>query len=159
MSYSISDVAEIMGTSPSTLRYYDKKGLLPFVDRDSAGRRAFKDNDFNFLKVIECMKKCGLTISQIRHFIDMCMDGDTTLEQRYDFLDVEERSLMTKIEALQEQLDFIRYKKWYYKTSLEKGTENIHLLSDGTVDPQTQAQYNRALSECGDIHQLINYQK
>ncbi|KRN53998.1 hypothetical protein IV84_GL000684 [Pediococcus damnosus] len=57
MNYSIGEVAEKMGTNTSTLRYYDKKGLLPFVDRDAAGRRKFKDNDFNFLKVINCLKK------------------------------------------------------------------------------------------------------
>ena len=52
MRYSIGQVAEKLAVPPSTLRFYDKKGLLPFVDRDEVGRRSFKDNDLNFLEVI-----------------------------------------------------------------------------------------------------------
>jgi DNA-binding transcriptional MerR regulator len=57
--YSIGEVADKMHMPASTIRYYEKQGLLPFVDRDENGRRAFKDNDFNFLEVINCMKKAG----------------------------------------------------------------------------------------------------
>lgn len=101
MRYTISEVAEKMNLAPSTLRYYDKKGLLPFVDRDQAGRRAFKDNDLNFLEVIECMKKCGMTIGQIREFINLCMQGDATLQTRYDLLRDEEANVQKQIEVLQ----------------------------------------------------------
>ncbi|GEA92392.1 hypothetical protein PDA01_02850 [Pediococcus damnosus] len=82
MNYSIGEVAEKMGTNTSTLRYYDKKGLLPFVDRDAAGRRKFKDNDFNFLKVINCLKKSGVPIKDISKFINLCLQGDGTLQER-----------------------------------------------------------------------------
>lgn len=54
-----------MGTTPSTIRYYDKNGLLPFVKRDQNGHRAFVDNDFNFLKVINCLKKSGVPVKDI----------------------------------------------------------------------------------------------
>lgn len=159
MTYSIGDVAEILGIAPSTIRYYDKRGLLPFVDRDSAGRRQFKDNDFNFLQVIECMKKSGLKIDEIRDFVEMCMQGDMTLEDRYNFLDREERVLMAKIETLQQQLDFLRYKKWYYKTSLEAGTEQVHFDQSGNVASNTREIYERELAHCGDIRRLIDYHK
>ena len=95
MRYSIGDVAEEMNLPTSTLRYYDRKGLLPFVDRDSAGRRSFKDNDLNFLQVIECMKKCGMTITEIRHFIDLCMQGDVTLMGRYELLEKDKGEKLT----------------------------------------------------------------
>lgn len=55
MRYSIGQVAQKMEIPASTLRFYDKKGLLPFVDRDALGRRSFKENDLNFLEVIECI--------------------------------------------------------------------------------------------------------
>lgn len=159
MTYSISDVAKKTGISPTTLRYYDKRGLLPFVNRDKNGRRAFKDNDFNFLQVIECMKKSGLTIEQIRTFIEMCMAGDMTLKKRYDFLDREEKSLVEQINTLQAQLDFLRYKKWYYKTSLEAGTEKVHFTKEGNVDPRTRKQYKEELAKCANIHDLIDYRQ
>lgn len=90
LNYSIEQVAAKMGTNASTLRYYDKKGLLPFVDRDAAGRRQFKDNDFNFLEVIDCLKKSGVPVKDIGKFISLCLQGDGTLHQRYDYLDHEE---------------------------------------------------------------------
>ena len=158
MRYAIGDVAEIMDMPQSTIRYWDKKGLLPFVDRDENGRRDFKDNDLNFLEVINSMKQSGLKISQIRQFIDLCMQGDMTLKQRYDFLDKEEKVLMEKIETLQKQLDFLRYKKWYYKTSLEAGTEAVHMTKDGTkVQPDIKEQYQKQLEKCTSIDELINF--
>lgn len=162
MRYSIGQVADKLGISPSTLRFYDKKGLLPFVDRDAAGRRSFKDNDLNFLEVIECMKKCGMSIKEIRHFIDLCMTGDVTLAARYDLLAQEESSVKKQIAELQEQLDFLHYKMWYFKTSLEAGTEKIHMVETDEgerVDPTIQEQYRQALAHCHDINQLIKYQK
>jgi len=110
------------------MRYYDKEGFLPFVDRNAAGRRRFKDNDFNFLEVIVCLKEAGVPVKQIGDFIDLCMTGDTTLQARYDFLDDHEAELEAKMARLQHTLDFLRWKKWYYKAALQAGTESIHYL-------------------------------
>lgn len=142
MTYSISQAAAMMGTTPSTIRYYDKNGLLPFVKRDQNGRRAFVDNDFNFLKVINCLKKSGVPVKDIAGFINLCMQGDQTLAERYDYLDQEETVIEAKVAELQEQLDFLRFKKWYYKTSLQAGTEAVHFM-EGTniVQPGIHEQY------------------
>ncbi|MED7634894.1 UNVERIFIED_CONTAM: MerR family transcriptional regulator [Limosilactobacillus fermentum] len=142
MTYSISQAAAMMGTTPSTIRYYDKNGLLPFVKRDQNGRRAFVDNDFNFLKVINCLKKSGVPVKNIGGFINLCMQGDQTLAERYDYLDQEETVIEAKVAELQEQLDFLRFKKWYYKTSLQAGTEAVHFM-EGTnvVQPDIHEQY------------------
>ena len=142
MTYSISQAAAMMGTTPSTIRYYDKSGLLPFVKRDQNGRRAFVDNDFNFLKVINCLKKSGVPVKDIADFINLCMQGDQTLAERYDYLDQEETVIEAKVAELQEQLDFLRFKKWYYKTSLQAGTEAVHFM-EGTnvVQPDIHEQY------------------
>lgn len=100
MTYSISQAAAMMGTTPSTIRYYDKNGLLPFVKRDQNGRRAFVDNDFNFLKVINCLKKSGVPVKDIAGFINLCMQGDQTLAERYDYLDQEETVIEAKVAEL-----------------------------------------------------------
>lgn len=162
MRYTIGQVAEKMQVPTSTLRYYDKKGLLPFVDQDEAGRRSFKDNDLNFLEVIACMKKCGMKISQIRHFINLCMTGDSTLLERYDLLAHEEASVTKQIESLQQQRDFLHYKMWYFKTALEAGTEKVHMVKTkegDRVDPEIHKQYQAALAKCHDLGQLIKYQQ
>ena len=82
MTYTVGEMAEIMGVAPSTLRYYDKEGLLPFVERTGGGSRVFKDSDYEGLKVIEYLKRTGLSIKEIRNFIDMAMEGDATIDAR-----------------------------------------------------------------------------
>ncbi|NLR31929.1 MerR family transcriptional regulator [Levilactobacillus tujiorum] len=148
MSYSIGEVADKLAISPYTLRYYDKEGLLPFVDRNAAGRRRFKDNDFNFLEVIVCLKEAGVPVKQIGEFIDLCMTGDATLQDRYDFLADHEAKLEAKMARLQHTLDFLRWKKWYYKTALQAGTESIHYLpGTNQVDPAVHATFNRLVAD------------
>jgi len=155
MSYSIGEVADKLAISPYTLRYYDKEGLLPFVDRNAAGRRRFKDNDFNFLEVIVCLKEAGVPVKQIGDFIDLCMTGDTTLQARYDFLDDHEAELEAKMARLQHTLDFLRWKKWYYKTALQAGTESIHYLpGTNQVDPAVHAEFNQLVANGASPEEL-----
>ncbi|MBB1068938.1 MerR family transcriptional regulator [Limosilactobacillus sp. RRLNB_1_1] len=161
MRYLIGDVSKKTGIPASTLRYYDKHGLLPFVDRDKNGQRSFKDNDFNFLQVIQCMKQCGMSLKEIRGFICLCMTGDVTLKERYDILDKEETEVQRQIDVLQKQLAFLHYKMWYYKTSIQFGTEEIHMvnLPEGKkVDPQIHQKYLAAVQQCPNIDELIRFQ-
>ena len=62
MIYTVGEMAQKLGVPASTLRYYDKEGLLPFVERSSGGIRMFRENDFEWLQVIRCMKKAGMSI-------------------------------------------------------------------------------------------------
>ena len=71
MTYSISEAAKQMGVSVHTLRYYDKEGLLPFVERVN-GRRVFKDSDFSWLKIISCLKNTGMPLKEIRRYMELC---------------------------------------------------------------------------------------
>lgn len=149
--YKISDIAKEMDVSVDTIRYYDREGLMPFVDRDKGGRRVFKENDMNFIEVIKCMKQSGIPVKEIATFIDWCMAGDDTLGQRYDFLTDHEQKLEAEIEQLQSNLAFLRWKKWYYQTALEAGTEDIH-FQPGTnvVDPNERKRYDQLLQN-GDL--------
>ena len=66
MAYTVGEMAKILHVAPSTLRYYDKEGLLPFVERSSGGIRLFKDSDFEWLSMIERMKQTGMPIKEIK---------------------------------------------------------------------------------------------
>lgn len=157
MEYLIGDVAKKMNINSSAIRFYDKEGLLPFVKRDEAGRRKFKQQDMNFLEVIDCLKKSGVPVKDIAHFIRLCMEGDTTLRERYDYLDNEETNLEEKIADLNDKLAFLRFKKWYYKTSVEAGTEKIHFVpGQNLVAPDTKAKYQAELEKTDNIHDLID---
>lgn len=155
MPYSIGQVAKRLDISTYTLRYYDKEGLLPFVDRNDAGRRVFKDADFNYLETISCLKEAGLPVKQIGTFIDLCLAGDRTLDERYDFLAEQEQALEEKMAALQHTMDFLRWKKWYYKRAIQAGTETVNYLPDTTqTDPALREKFNQLVADGADPQDL-----
>ncbi len=125
-TYSISEVAKELNLTPYTLRYYDKEGLMPFVERTSSGTRLFKDSDIGALKVIECLKSTGMPIKGIKNFIDWCSDGDSTLQQRYHMFLERKAIVEVQMEELKKTMEVIEHKCLYYKTALEAGTEDIH---------------------------------
>ena len=84
MIYTVGEMAQKLGVPASTLRYYDKEGLLPFVERSSGGIRMFRENDFEWLQVIRCMKKAGMSIKDIRQYIELSMQGDGTIDTRLE---------------------------------------------------------------------------
>lgn len=125
-TYSISEVAKELNVTAYTLRYYDKEGLMPFVERSASGQRLFKESDIAALKVIDCLKSTGMQIKEIKTFIDWVTDGDTTLQQRFDMF-MERKAIVEKqMEELKKTMELVEHKCLYYKAALEAGTEDIH---------------------------------
>jgi DNA-binding transcriptional MerR regulator len=125
-TYSISEVANELNLTVYTLRYYDKEGLMPFVERTPSGTRLFKESDIGALKVIECLKATGMPIKEIKNFIDWCSDGDSTLQQRYDMFIERKAIVEAQMKELKKTMELVEHKCLYYKTALNAGTENIH---------------------------------
>ena len=115
-----------MNLSVSTIRYYDKERLLPFIERTESGYRIFLESDVKMLEIIECLKHTGMSIKDIKAFSNWVKDGDYSLEQRYEMFLERKKVVEAQIQELQKSLDLINHKCWYYKTALEAGTENIH---------------------------------
>lgn len=126
MTYSISEVAKKLNLTAYTLRYYDKEGLMPFVERTPNGTRLFKESDIDALNVIECLKSTGMPIKEIKNFIDWCSDGDSTLQERYDMFLERKAVVEAQLEELNKTMNLINHKCHYYKTALDAGTEDIH---------------------------------
>lgn len=125
-TFSISEVAKEFDLTVYTLRYYDKEGLMPFVERTPSGTRLFKETDISALKIVECLKASGMPIKEIKNFIDWCSDGDSTLQQRYDMFVERKATVEAQMEELKKTMEIIEHKCFYYKTALEAGTEDIH---------------------------------
>lgn len=124
MEYTIGAASKRTGISSYTLRYYDKKGLLPFVNRDDHGRRYFKEHDFDYLSTINCLKRTDMSLKDIKSFINWCQDGDRTLEKRRDFLISHRKEVEKHLQEVQGYLDQIDNKIDYYSRAYEKGTED-----------------------------------
>ncbi len=122
MLCTVGEMAKQMGVPASTLRYYDKEGLLPFVERSGGGIRVFQDKDRAALAVIECLKRTGLSIREIKTFMDWCQEGDDTIEQRAALMERQRESVREQIAQMQETLSLLDYKCWYYNQAKLAGT-------------------------------------
>ena len=110
MFYTVGEMAKILNTTPSTLRYYDKEGLLPFVERSESGIRMFKDSDYEWLLVIDCLKNTGMGIKDIKKFIYMVLEGDATIKERLEMMKKQRESVKELMAKLQQTLDTLDYK-------------------------------------------------
>lgn len=132
MIYTIGEAAKILNVAPSTIRYYDKEGLLPFVERSGSGIRMFGEDDFGWLFIIECLKKSGLSIKDIKSYIDMALKGDETIDQRLALFQNQREKVIKQIEELQSTLNTLDYKCWYYETAKKAGTTAV--VQNLTID-------------------------
>jgi len=126
MSCTVGEMEKRLEVPSSTLRYYDKEGLLPFVERSSGGIRIFQEADFEWLNLIGCLKRTGMSIKDIKAFIDLCMEGDSTIDQRLDLINKQRVAVLQQISQLKDTLHTLDFKHWYYQTAKEAGTCHIH---------------------------------
>ena len=122
MTYTVGEMAKMLEVPASTLRYYDKEGLLPFVARSSGGIRIFHDSDLEWLRVIGCMKKAGMSIRDIRHYIELAMQGNDTIDTRLAMFRHQREVLQAQMAELQHTMCMVDYKCWYYETAQTTGT-------------------------------------
>lgn len=120
--YTIGQVSEMFHLPVSTLRYYDKEGLFPEMER-SSGMRRFSDKELDALRVIECLKKSGLEIKDIRNFMEWCRQGSSTYPQRKELFIKQKAMVERKISKLEKVLDMLRFKCWYYEQAIQDGSE------------------------------------
>jgi len=126
MTYTIAQAAAKANLTTHTLRYYDKEGLLPFIERSNSGNRIFKDGDFESLALINCLKNTGMSIKDIKTYMDWCKEGDASLNKRLDVFIKQKEAISAKMKELENHMNTINYKIQYYETAIEAGTEAIH---------------------------------
>lgn len=126
MGYTIGQVANKMGLTAHTLRYYDKEGLLPFVQKASSGQRVFSTQDVEWLVLIECMKGTGMQLKEIKQYIDWCQQGDSTLNDRLELLKKQKRKVEEDMKRLKMHMEKVNFKIAYYEEAIKNGSEDIY---------------------------------
>lgn len=121
--YTIGQVSEMFGLPISTLRYYDKQGLFPNMERLS-GIRQFSDGEIEAIRVIGCLKKSGLEIKDIKKFMNWCVAGPSTYADRKDLFLRQKESLEREIAHMNKALDMLKFKCWYYEQAMKDGNED-----------------------------------
>ena len=135
--YTIGEVASRTGISAYTLRYYDKEGLLSFVQRDEAGKRMFRREDFEPLYTISVLKRSGMPIKKIREFMNLYLQGNDTIHERYVMFAEQRESLLSQIRELEAMLKIVDYKCWYFQEAEKRGDINYYKkLPKEEVDPR-----------------------
>lgn len=104
MPYSIGEVSEATGISISTLRYYDREGMFPGMERSPGGIRVFSDRELGVIRVVECLKKAGMSIKDIKEFLGWCQEGDASLEKRQALFYARLKELEAQMEDLQKTM-------------------------------------------------------
>ena len=140
--YTIGQVSEMFHLPISTLRYYDKMGLLPNLKRQS-GIRRFEASDLECLRVIECLKDSGLEITDIKHYFELCSQGSSTYPERKALFEMRKAAVEKEIESLQRTLDLLKYKCWYYDTAIADGNEDsINAMLPDKLPAEIQKLYD-----------------
>ena len=120
--YTISEAARRLGLPASTIRFYDKRGLLPHVSRTDGGIRMFTEDDLEWLRFIERLKVSGMPIAEIKEYVDLYLEGDGTIERRREIVHARRDDIDARLARLRLARDFIEYKCWFYDVAHESGT-------------------------------------
>lgn len=121
MPYSIGEISQRLGIAPSALRYYEKEGLLPFVERSDSGVRQFTDIDLEWLIIIDSMKKTGMPLKEIREFVTMFEERDSTIARRLEIVTRHRAVIQEQVTKLNEIIKVLDFKEKYYRNALEQG--------------------------------------
>ena len=133
--YSIGEISKMFQLPISTLRYYDKEGLFPHLKRVN-GVRQFSESEIETLRVIDCLKRSGLEIKDIKEYMALCSLGNTTLKQRKAIFEKQKEEVLQEMEKLQKVLSMLNYKCWYYDQAIEKNDEAyVQAQSTSTSNP------------------------
>lgn len=142
--YTIGQISEMFHLPVSTLRYYDKEGLFPDLKR-SSGVRRFGEKEIEALRVIECLKKSGLEIREIKTFMEWCAQGSSSYPKRRELFIRQEKVVKEEMRKLEKVLAMIRYKEWYYEQAIKNGNEDrVRAMLPDHLPEEIQIFYNLA---------------
>lgn len=120
MSYSIQETAKKVNMTIYTLRYYENAGILPTVERDVHGNRLFSDDDIEWINLIRCLRKAGMPISMIKHYVDLYLEGNGTLQGRKQIMVDQKQKVEQKLEEFNQYLELINRKIEHYNLLLNE---------------------------------------
>lgn len=147
--YTIGQVSELFNIPVSTLRYYDKEGFFPNLKR-VGNIRKFDEAELEALKVIECLKKSGLEIKDIRQFFEWVSKGSASYPDRKELFEHRKEAVKEQIKSLETTLAMLEFKCWYYDKAMADGNEEqIKAMLPDKLPADIQALYDKAHSKKG----------
>ena len=121
--YTMKETCEKTGLSYETLKFYCNQGLIPNVKRDSQNHRVFTDKNIAWINSLGCLKNCGMGIQEMKEYLALCLEGQSSIPQRKVILDRQKQDLEAKLQQVQESLAYIAWKQSFYDDVLSGKTE------------------------------------
>lgn len=112
--YTMMQICRETDMTYQTLKYYCNEGLIPNVKRDKNNRRVFDDRDLKWIKDLVCLKKCGMSIQEMKEYLNLCLQGKSTIPQRKEMLVQKRKALLASIHELEGCVDYIDWKQEFY---------------------------------------------
>ena len=127
--YTMMQVCKETDMTYQALKFYCNEGLVPHVKRDKNNRRVFDERDVAWIKSLTCLKKCGMSIQEMKEYLELCLLGEATIPQRKELLARKQEALRETVRELQDSIAFIDWKQNYYDEVLSgKRTYESNLI-------------------------------
>lgn len=120
----IAEAAAQTGYSAETLRFYEREGLLPGIRREG-GKRRYSPSDLRIIRLVDCLKKTGMPLREIRRYISLIPKGDRSLPERLAMMRRQQEAIGKQLDELQAFAEHIAFKVWFYETALKEGLKQM----------------------------------
>lgn len=114
MIYTMMQVCKETGMTYQALKFYRNEGLIPNVKRDKNNRRVFDEHDLAWIGSLTCLKKCGMSIQEMKAYLALCLQGESTIPQRKEMLAQKQAALRETMRELEESIAYIDWKQSFY---------------------------------------------
>ena len=111
------------GVTYQTLKFYCNQGLVPNVKRDANNRRVFDEHDLAWVKSLGCLKRCGMSIEEMRRYVELCLQGESSIPERKVMLAGKREALLAQMAELQASVEYIDWKQGFYDDVLAGRTK------------------------------------
>lgn len=128
--YSMKQVCEMLDMPYETLKFYCKQGLVPNVKRDKNNYRVFDERNIEWLKGLQCLRKCGMSIKDMKQYMNLCLEGKKSIPSRKEMLSKTREDILVRLKELEDSLDYIDNKQQYYDDVLEGKIEYTSNIID-----------------------------
>lgn len=127
-AYTVKEASEKLGISSHTIRFYDKMKLFPLVKRNAANVRLFSEADLEWIRIVECLRRTDMPIHEVQHYVNLCLKGNSTIDERLEILQKHAALLKQQIEQMQYNYQLLQFKVSYY-LKIQKDRQQEDLLN------------------------------
>lgn len=132
--YSMKQTCEKTNLTYDTLKYYCNEGLIPNVKRDKNNYRIFNDKDIAWINSLSCLKNCGMSIAEMKLYLELCLKGESSIKERKKILDKKLKQLEETKQKIQDSIDYINWKHKFYDDVLSGKTKYFSNLINTEKD-------------------------